>query len=132
MNGKILGDWKKVAVITVVINLVATVAMVFMYLGHAEDLMSGVTDNKIYGIILFIFMFLISSLLIGFALISVEKKEQASTAKSDKYKKLFLNLPIGFAQAEILRESGSGHISGYRIADANETFGDYFNLDNSD
>ena len=84
MNGKILGDWKKVAVITVVINLVATVAMVFMYLGHAEDLMSGVTDNKIYGIILFIFMFLISSLLIGFALISVEKKEQASTAKSDK------------------------------------------------
>lgn len=46
-------------------------------------------------------------------------------SKSDKYKKLFMNLPIGFAQAKITSE-------GYVIEDANERFGNYFNLDKTD
>jgi signal transduction histidine kinase/CheY-like chemotaxis protein len=54
--------------------------------------------------------------------------DKESTVKSDKYKKLFLNLPIGFAQAEIVYPAGAGEPD-YRIADANETFRDYFKLD---
>lgn len=57
--------------------------------------------------------------------VAVDKK---STVKSDKYKKLFLNLPIGFAQAEVVYPSGIGDPD-YRIVDANETFRDYFKLD---
>lgn len=57
--------------------------------------------------------------------VAVDKK---STVKSDKYKKLFLNLPIGFAQAEIVYPSGIGEPD-YRIVDANETFQDYFKLE---
>jgi signal transduction histidine kinase/ActR/RegA family two-component response regulator len=48
--------------------------------------------------------------------------------KGDKYKKLFMNLPIGFAQAEIITDA-SGEAVGYKVVDANNTFGDYFNLD---
>ncbi|MCM1497084.1 MAG: ATP-binding protein [Clostridium sp.] len=62
----------------------------------------------------------------------VADEEKVSLVKSDKYKKLFLNLPVGFAQAQILRDAQSGHNMGYRITDANETFGKYFNLNISD
>lgn len=51
--------------------------------------------------------------------------------KSDKYKKLFMNLPIGFAQAKIITDS-LGNSIGYCIQEANERFGSYFNLDASD
>ncbi len=57
-------------------------------------------------------------------------KSQVS-GKNDKYRKLFMNLPIGFAQAKIMTDS-SGRVSGYNIVDANETFGAYFNLDSTD
>lgn len=62
----------------------------------------------------------------------VADEEKVSLVKSDKYKKLFLNLPVGFAQAQILRDAQSGHNMGYRITDANETFGKYFNLNLAD
>ena len=52
-------------------------------------------------------------------------------SKSDKYKKLFMNLPIGFAQAKIITDS-VGNTSGFCIQDANEKFGNYFNLDQTD
>ncbi len=52
-------------------------------------------------------------------------------SKSDKYKKLFMNLPIGFAQARIISDS-MGNANGYCIEDANERFGSYFNLDQTD
>ena len=48
--------------------------------------------------------------------------------QSDKYRKLFKNLPIGFAQAKILIDH-AGDVIGYQVEDANNTFGDYFNLD---
>ncbi|MBR1597414.1 MAG: response regulator [Lachnospiraceae bacterium] len=62
----------------------------------------------------------------------VQDEEKESAVKSDKYKKLFLNLPVGFAQAQILKDPASGRNMGYRISDANETFGRLFNLDISD
>jgi len=62
----------------------------------------------------------------------MQDEEKVSAVKSDKYKKLFLNLPVGFAQAQILRDSQTGRNMGYRISDANETFGRLFDLDISD
>lgn len=62
----------------------------------------------------------------------MQDEEKVSAVKSDKYKKLFLNLPIGFAQAQILRDFQTGRNMGYRISDANETFGRLFDLDISD
>ena len=53
-----------------------------------------------------------------------------SANKSDKYKKLFMNLPIGFAQAKIINDPVNG--TSYEIVDANEIFGEYFKLDVSD
>lgn len=54
---------------------------------------------------------------------------KGARAGGDKYKKLFMNLPIGFAQAKII-ESSSG--TSFQIVDANEIFGEYFKLDVSD
>ena len=62
----------------------------------------------------------------------VQNEEKESEVKSDKYKKLFHNLPIGFAQAQILKDPTSGRNLGYKISDANETFGKLFNLDVTD
>lgn len=62
----------------------------------------------------------------------IQDEEKVSAVKSDKYKKLFLNLPVGFAQAQILRDPQNGRNMGYKITDANETFGRLFNLDISD
>ena len=63
---------------------------------------------------------------------TLQNEEKVSAVKSDKYKRLFLNLPVGFAQAQIMRDPQSGRNMGYRISDANETFGRLFNLDYSD
>lgn len=52
-------------------------------------------------------------------------------SKNDKYRKLFMNLPIGFAQAKIITDH-TGAVVGYSMVDANETFGSYFNLDQTD
>ena len=57
--------------------------------------------------------------------------EGGAGSKNDKYRKLFMNLPIGFAQAKII-EDYSGNVTGYQMVDANETFGDYFNLERTD
>ncbi|MBP3327004.1 MAG: response regulator [Coprococcus sp.] len=53
-----------------------------------------------------------------------------SSGKADKYKKLFMNLPIGFAQAKIISDPING--TSYQIVDANDIFGEYFKLDVSD
>ena len=73
------------------------------------------------------------AIIIGAAMFKfVADEERVSTVKSDKYKKLFLNLPVGFAQAQILRDTQSRRNMGYRITDANETFARMFELDPSD
>lgn len=78
---------------------------------------------------------IVIALTIGIAAVMLkfmQDEERQSEVKSDKYKKLFLNLPVGFAQAQILRDPQSGRNMGYRISDANETFGRLFDLDISD
>lgn len=80
---------------------------------------------------------LLSIIVLGLAMAVVILKilldaEKESAENSDKYKKLFLNLPVGFAQAKILRDPVSGRNMGYKISDANETFGRLFDLDISD
>lgn len=77
-----------------------------------------------------IVIFTIAAAFVMFKTLQDEEKESA--VKSDKYKRLFLNLPVGFAQAQIMRDPQSGRNMGYRISDANETFGRLFNLDYSD
>lgn len=73
------------------------------------------------------------AMIIGAAMFKfVADEERVSTVKSDKYKKLFLNLPVGFAQAQILRDTQTRRNMGYRITDANETFARMFELDPSD
>lgn len=57
-----------------------------------------------------------------------EEVNKESTVKSDKYKKLFLNLPIGFAQAEIVVPQGT-NVPEYKIVDANERFCEYLSLE---
>ena len=68
---------------------------------------------------------------VAFFLISQMKDDAKSNSKNDKYRKLFMNLPIGFAQAKILTDP-TGQVIGYQMVDANETFGAYFNLDRTD
>ena len=63
-----------------------------------------------------------------FFIVAVIMGGNTEKRKSDKYRKLFMNLPIGFAQAEIINDS-AGEAKGYKVVDANNTFGEYFNLD---
>ena len=92
----------------------------------------GVNDARnavmILAVIVIILTLGISAVMLKF----MQDEEKQSAVKSDKYKKLFLNLPVGFAQAQILRDAQSGRNMGYRISDANETFGRLFDLDISD
>lgn len=70
---------------------------------------------------------------VGAMIFKFTSDEQAITAPmGDKYKKLFMNLPIGFARAQIMRDSQTGHNQGYRITDANATFNQLFNLEPTD
>lgn len=78
-------------------------------------------------------LLIIAATVIGsFVFLFVRDEQKGSIEKSDKYKKLFLNLPIGFAQAKILENPSTGQHMGYQISDANETFGRMFNLDITD
>ncbi|MCR5213462.1 MAG: response regulator [Eubacterium sp.] len=77
----------------------------------------------IVGIILVI----LAAVLVFLVMSTGSEKAQEKT-QSDKYRKLFKNLPIGFAQAKILIDP-AGDVTGYQVEDANNTFGDYFNLD---
>lgn len=63
-----------------------------------------------------------------FFVISSGSGQAQEKSQSDKYRKLFRNLPIGFAQARIVTDA-AGDIVGYQVVDANNTFGSYFNLD---
>lgn len=134
MNKKsFLGDWKNVAVIAILIQAVISVLLGVFYNSQMKAAVDNGQVDKNAIILGTIISIVVCAIIIIVAVILVERKEQkVSTAKSDKYKKLFLNLPIGFAQAEIRRDSNSGHILGYCIVDANETFSNYFNLDTSD
>ena len=88
-------------------------------------LIGVLVGNTVVGIIL-----LLLQIAVAFLVIS-QVSGGSSDSKNDKYRKLFMNLPIGFAQAKIETDS-TGQVTGYRMVDANETFGVYFNLDRMD
>lgn len=93
----------------------------------------GNADSVKGTVVIISVLLIIAAAIIGsFVFLFVRDEQKGSIEKSDKYKKLFLNLPIGFAQAKILENPTTGQHMGYQISDANETFGRMFNLDISD
>lgn len=85
-----------------------------------------VSGNNVTGIAMLVLQALTALYILGVVMASRKPSD-----KTDKYRKLFMNLPIGFAQAKIITDH-TGTVTGYQMVDANETFGAYFNLDNAD
>ncbi len=94
----------------------------------AMGVVTVVTKNTVVGIIMLVIQAAIVVLVIF--LIGNNAEEEGSSS-GEKYRKLFMNLPIGFTRAKII-EDFSGNATDYRLMDANETFGEYFNLDRAD
>ena len=86
-------------------------------------LIGVITGSKALGIV----ALLLQAGVVFYIIASGSEQAQERT-QSDKYRKLFKNLPIGFAQAKIIMDP-SGTVTGYQVEDANNTFGSYFNLD---
>ena len=107
--------WQKVMLIAAVVEVVLGVVI-----GAA---MKSITVGIVVGVV--------SAVITCFIIFVMCGDEISGHSISDKYKKLFMNLPIGFAQAKI-NEDSVGNIAGYTIEEANERFGNYFNLDSSD
>lgn len=107
--------WQKLLIAAAVIEIVIGVIIGAVFGALPAGIITGVAAAAVTGVMIYI--------LCG--------NEIGGHSKSDKYKKLFMNLPIGFAQARIITDS-MGNSNGYCIEEANEKFGSYFNLDPSD
>lgn len=107
--------WQKLLLISAVIEIVLGIIFGVVFHAVPAGIITGVLAAGITAFVIFV--------LCG--------DEVEGHSKSDKYKKLFMNLPIGFAQAKIITDS-IGNTSGFCIQDANEKFGNYFNLDQTD
>lgn len=107
--------WQKLLIISAVIEIVLGIVFGVVFHAVPAGIITGVLAAGITAFVIFV--------LCG--------DEVEGHSKSDKYKKLFMNLPIGFAQAKIITDS-VGNTNGFCIQDANEKFGNYFNLDQSD
>ena len=107
--------WQKIMIITAVLEIVCGVIVGIAFGATVAGVVMGVVCAGVSSFVIYI--------LCG--------KSIAGYPSSDKYKKLFMNLPIGFAQAKIITDS-MGNGCGYCIEEANEKFGSYFNLDASD
>ena len=107
--------WQKLPIISAVIEIVLGIVFGVVFHAVPAGIITGVLAAGITAFVIFV--------LCG--------DEVEGHSKSDKYKKLFMNLPIGFAQAKIITDS-VGNTSGFCIQDANEKFGNYFNLDQTD
>lgn len=120
---------KIVYLLLIAVLIVVTILGDFMVLKKLS-----VGEDSVKGTIIAIsIVIIVLAIIIGAAMFKfVADAEKDSTVKSDKYKKLFLNLPVGFAQAQILRDGQSGRNMGYKIVDANETFANYFGLAHAD
>lgn len=103
---------KKLAIIT------AAVVLVF-------GLVAAILPRELSGIGVF---FVLLATAAVFVVIFFGSGQAQVKTQSDKYRKLFKNLPIGFAQAKILIDP-TGEVTGYQVEDANNTFGEYFSLD---
>ncbi len=101
-------------------KLAIITAAVIAVLGIIGIVASG---NMVVGIIM-----VILQAVAVFFIICNGSSQSKGKSQSDKYRKLFKNLPIGFAQAKIIMDH-AGYVTGYQVEDANNTFGSYFNLD---
>ncbi len=113
----IFDDWKKTAILAIVAQIIIIVVISVV-----------AKPSIVVSVVGAVLVAACTAIAISF----IKKGEEASNEKSDKYRTLFLNLPIGFAQAEMLTDPVTKRSAGYRIADANERFCEYFNLDPSD
>lgn len=107
--------WQKLLIISAVIEIVLGIVFGVVFNAMPAGIVTGALAAGITAFVIYV--------LCG--------DEVEGHSKSDKYKKLFMNLPIGFAQAKIITDS-VGNTNGFCIQDANEKFGNYFNLDQSD
>ena len=107
--------WQKLIIIAAALDIVLGIIFGAIFKAVPAGIIVGVLAAAVTGVIVFA---------LGGGVV-------AGHTKSDKYKKLFMNLPIGFAQAKIITDS-LGNSIGYCIQEANERFGSYFNLDASD
>ena len=103
-----------------VIAVVAGTSIILKKMG-ASDARNTV---MILAVIVIVLTLGISAVMLKF----MQDEEKQSAVKSDKYKKLFLNLPVGFAQAQIVMPPGT-NVQEYEIVDANETFCEYLGLE---
>ncbi len=101
-------------------------AAVLAVLGFAGLLASKGTGSIVIGVI-----FLALEVSIVFMVMKEGSGRAHERSESDKYRKLFRNLPIGFAQAKIVTDQ-AGDVVGYQVVDANDTFGGYFSLDHEE
>ncbi|MCR5225826.1 MAG: response regulator [Eubacterium sp.] len=104
---------KKLALITAFLVAVVGVAGVFLSSGNM--------------LVIAIIAVVLQAAIVFFVLCTGSEQAVEKT-QSDKYRKLFKNLPIGFAQAKIISDP-AGDVIGYQLEDANHTFGSYFSLD---
>ena len=125
------GKMKMVYCIIVAVLIVAVIIGDYILFGKL-DAITGAEAIKGTVTIISVVVIILAVVAAACMFKMMQDEEKVSVVKSDKYKRLFLNLPIGFAQAQIMRDPQTGRNMGYRISDANETFGRYFNLDYSD
>ena len=107
--------WQKLIIIAAALDVVLGIVFGAIFKAVPAGIIVGVLAAAVTGVIVF----------------ALGGGATAGRTKGDKYKKLFMNLPIGFAQAKIITDS-LGNSIGYCIQEANERFGSYFNLDASD
>lgn len=107
--------WQKLIGIAAAVDVVLGIVIGAVFKAVPAGIIVGVLAAAVTGVVVF----------------ALGGGEVAGHTKGDKYKKLFMNLPIGFAQAKIITDS-VGNSTGYCIQEANERFGSYFNLDASD
>lgn len=104
-------------------KLAIVTAALIIGLGLAGVLIAVFGNMLVGGIVLVV----IQAILV-FVIINTGSEQAQEKSTSDKYRKLFKNLPIGFAQAKIITDA-TGSVTGYQVEDANNTFGSYFGLD---
>lgn len=123
--------WKVIYFLLIAVLIAVAIGGDIVILNQLDTMGS---QDQIKGTMIIISVIIIvMAILIGGVMFKfVADEERVSTVKSDKYKRLFLNLPVGFAQAQILRDAQTGRNLGYKITDANETFAKMFELDLSD
>ena len=107
--------WQKLTIAAAVLEVILGIILGSIFGAAAAGIVIAILCGIITGLVVFI--------LCG--------NEIGGHSKNDKYKKLFMNMPIGFAQAKIITDS-MGNGIGYCIENANDKFGSYFNLDSSD